>query len=82
MAHDHDHADHSELSEIERRVRALETVLTQKGYIDPIRLAILPERLTLSATEGSRPHRVRLSYTPTERQQTRPNVSIYSPNFH
>jgi nitrile hydratase subunit alpha len=27
--------DHSELSDIERRVRALETVLTQKGYIDP-----------------------------------------------
>ena len=33
-AHDHDH-DHSELSEIELRVRALETLLTEKGYIDP-----------------------------------------------
>lgn len=32
--HDHDH-DHSELSEIELRVRALETLLTDKGYIDP-----------------------------------------------
>jgi nitrile hydratase len=27
--------EHSELSDVERRVRALETVLTQKGYIDP-----------------------------------------------
>ncbi|MEP4766462.1 MAG: nitrile hydratase subunit alpha [Roseibium sp.] len=33
-SHDHDH-DHSELSEIELRVRALETLLTDKGYIDP-----------------------------------------------
>jgi nitrile hydratase subunit alpha len=34
--HDH-HADHnhSELSETELRVRALETVLTEKGYLDP-----------------------------------------------
>ncbi len=41
MEHDHGHADHSELSEIERRVRALETVLTQKGYIDPAALDVL-----------------------------------------
>jgi nitrile hydratase subunit alpha len=34
MSHDHDH-DHSELSDIELRVRALETLLTEKGYIDP-----------------------------------------------
>jgi nitrile hydratase len=34
MAHDHDH-DHSELSEMQLRVRALETVLTEKGYVDP-----------------------------------------------
>jgi nitrile hydratase len=34
--HDHDHHDHgSELSETQLRVRALETVLTEKGYIDP-----------------------------------------------
>jgi len=32
--HDHDH-DHSELSDIQLRVRALETILTEKGYIDP-----------------------------------------------
>ena len=32
--HEHEH-DHSALSEMEVRVRALETLLTQKGYIDP-----------------------------------------------
>jgi len=32
--HSHDHA-HSELGEMDLRVRALETVLTGKGYIDP-----------------------------------------------
>jgi len=41
MGHDHDHADHSELGDIERRVLALETVLTQKGYIDPAALDLL-----------------------------------------
>ena len=35
--HHHDH-DHSELSETELRVRALETVLTEKGYVDPAAL--------------------------------------------
>ena len=39
MASSHDHEDHhdhgSELSETQLRVRALETVLTEKGYIDP-----------------------------------------------
>ncbi|MDM0020059.1 nitrile hydratase subunit alpha [Variovorax saccharolyticus] len=40
--HDHDHADdHSELGEMDLRVRALETVLTQKGYIDPAALDVL-----------------------------------------
>jgi nitrile hydratase subunit alpha len=38
--HDHDH-DHSELSPMELRVRALETVLGQKGYIDPAALDVL-----------------------------------------
>ena len=39
--HDHDHHhdhDHSELSETQLRVRALETVLTEKGYVDPAAL--------------------------------------------
>ncbi|CTQ60340.1 nitrile hydratase subunit alpha [Roseibium album] len=36
MSHEHNHDhDHSELPEIELRVRALETLLTDKGYIDP-----------------------------------------------
>jgi nitrile hydratase len=41
MGRDHDHAGHSELSDVERRVRALETVMTQKGYIDPAALDVL-----------------------------------------
>src|SRR5205085_9479321 len=32
--HDHDHDDHSELDPMDVRVRALQTVLAQKGYID------------------------------------------------
>ena len=38
--HDHDH-DHSELSPMALRVRALETVLADKGYIDPAALDVL-----------------------------------------
>jgi nitrile hydratase subunit alpha len=42
MAHDaHDHHDHSELSSIEQRVRALESLLIEKGYIDPAALDVL-----------------------------------------
>ena len=44
--HDHHHHDHdhgSELSEIQLRVRALETVLTEKGYIDPAALDTIIE---------------------------------------
>ncbi len=40
--HHHDH-DHSDLSETELRVRALETILTEKGYIDPAALDVLIE---------------------------------------
>jgi hypothetical protein len=44
--HDHDHGhghghEGSTLSPLELRVRALETVLTQKGYIDPAALDVL-----------------------------------------
>jgi len=35
--HDHDHAD-NELGEMELRVRALHSVLTEKGYVDPAAL--------------------------------------------
>ena len=43
MAHDHDHDHGSELSETQLRVRALETVLTEKGYIDPAALDAIVE---------------------------------------
>ncbi|MBP6767318.1 MAG: nitrile hydratase subunit alpha [Reyranella sp.] len=36
--HDHDHEHGSELSEMQLRVRALETILTEKGYVDPAAL--------------------------------------------
>lgn len=39
--HHHDHGSH--LSEMERRVRALETVLVEKGYVDPKALDALAE---------------------------------------
>jgi nitrile hydratase subunit alpha len=46
--HDHDHDDHdhdhdSELSEMQVRVRALETILTEKGYVDPAALDLIIE---------------------------------------
>jgi nitrile hydratase len=41
MIHDHDHG--SELSETQRRVRALETILVEKGYVDPAALDALIE---------------------------------------
>ena len=44
--HGHDHHDHehgSDLSETQRRVRALETILTEKGYVDPAALDVLIE---------------------------------------
>jgi nitrile hydratase len=44
VADDHDHDDHSELSETELRVRALETILVEKGYVDPAALDLLIER--------------------------------------
>jgi nitrile hydratase len=42
--HDHHH-DHegSELSEIELRVRALESILVEKGYVDPAAIDVLVE---------------------------------------
>ena len=42
--HEHDHQDHgSELSEMQRRARALETILTEKGYVDPSVLDLIVE---------------------------------------
>lgn len=40
--HDHHHEDdHSELDPMELRVRALQSVLTEKGYIDPAALDVI-----------------------------------------
>ncbi len=45
--HDHDHEEHalhgSELSETQLRVRALETILTEKGYVEPAALDAIIE---------------------------------------
>ena len=41
--HDHPHEHGSELSETQLRVRALETILTEKGYIDPAALDAIVE---------------------------------------
>lgn len=43
MAHEHDHAhdDHSDLDATELRVRALQTILAEKGYIDPAALDVI-----------------------------------------
>ncbi|MCW5747225.1 MAG: nitrile hydratase subunit alpha [Alphaproteobacteria bacterium] len=41
-SHDHDHDHHgSELSEMDLRVRALESILVEKGYVDPAALDVL-----------------------------------------
>lgn len=40
--HDHEH-EHSELSEMTLRVKALETVLAEKGYVDPAVLDLIVE---------------------------------------
>src|SRR5215475_2347591 len=41
--HDHDHEHGSELSDTELRVRALETILTEKGYVDAAALDAIVE---------------------------------------
>jgi nitrile hydratase len=43
MAHDHDHEHGSELSPIQARVRALETILTEKGHVDRATLDAIVE---------------------------------------
>jgi nitrile hydratase subunit alpha len=50
--HDHDHDHGSELSEMDVRVRALETLLTEKGYIDPAAL----DRIVEAAESEIGPH--------------------------
>ena len=45
--HDHDH-EGSELSPLALRVKALESLLVEKGYVDPKALDVLIERLLCS----------------------------------
>src|ERR671920_902077 len=40
---DHRHDDHSDLSDVELRVRALESILVEKGYVDPAAIDALVE---------------------------------------
>jgi nitrile hydratase len=42
-SHSHSHEHGSELSDLQLRVRALETILTEKGYIDPAALDAIVE---------------------------------------
>jgi len=41
--HSHDHPEMSELTDMQVRVRSLETVLTEKGYVDPAALDAIVE---------------------------------------
>ncbi len=41
--HHHDHDDYSHLSDIELRVRALESILVEKGYVDPAAIDAIVE---------------------------------------
>ncbi|MGV3571463.1 MAG: nitrile hydratase subunit alpha [Ramlibacter sp.] len=51
-AHSHDHPEHSELDATELRVRALQSVLAEKGYIDPAALDVIVD--TYQARIGPR----------------------------
>src|SRR6266699_1758881 len=51
--HDHAHAHGSELSETELRVRALETILTEKGYVEPAALDRLIETYETKDATGA-----------------------------
>src|SRR5258706_4261349 len=54
--HPKDDHEHSELSPLELRVRALETLLTQKGYVDPaaLDLVIDPYQTKIGPRNGAR----------------------------
>jgi nitrile hydratase len=41
--HKHEHEHHSELSETELRIRSLESILVEKGYVEPAALDLLIE---------------------------------------
>src|ERR1700686_2011056 len=61
--HDHEH-EHSTLSPLELRVRALETVLTQKGYVDPAALdALIDTYQTKIGPPGTRARPIALEWS-------------------
>ena len=66
-SHDHDH-DHSHLDEMELRVRALETLLTRKGYVDTAALD------RAEADRVGRRRGLRHSRQGQRRPQTRPSA--------
>jgi len=54
MPHDgHDHDDHSELSPIALRVKALESLLIEKGYVDPAALDVLIDCMSAAVSPGA-----------------------------
>ncbi len=60
MGHDHhhdhhDHHDHSHLSEIELRVRTLESILVEKGYVDPAAIDALVETYEVKVGPATAP---------------------------
>src|SRR3954470_4957537 len=59
QGHHHDR-EHSELSGIELRVRALESILVEQGYVDPAAIDVLVE--TYETKVGPR-HRARVGAT-------------------
>ena len=78
---DDDH-DHSEMSEVALRVRALETILVEKGYVDPAALdAIVETYETRSARATARASwRKRLERSRLPRAPAAPTRRRRSPN--
>src|SRR5512145_2558058 len=64
--HDHDHEHGSELSETQLRVRALETILTEKGYVDPAALDAIIEAYETKIGPHNGAHVVARAWTDPE----------------
>jgi nitrile hydratase subunit alpha len=64
--HTHSHPQGSELSEMEVRVRALETVLVQKGYVDPAALDRIVEAFETRIGPHNGAHIVARAWTDPE----------------
>ncbi|MBN7807853.1 MULTISPECIES: nitrile hydratase subunit alpha [Agrobacterium] len=65
--HDHDHHhDHSTLSEMELKVRSLESLLVEKGYIDPAALEEIIQRYETRVGPRNGAHVVAKAWTDPE----------------